>query len=71
MDAALQGNTEGDATEVAGITNVDGIYASKNIKMGDVVLTEDELPDCSLARFIHTCWCFRRNNMLICSDDYM
>jgi hypothetical protein len=30
------------------MTNVDGLYASKKVKVGDVVLTEDELPDCAL-----------------------
>jgi hypothetical protein len=31
-------------------SNVDGIYASKNVKRGCVVLTESQLPDCSLPR---------------------
>ncbi len=31
-------------------SNVDGIYASKNVRRGCVVLTESQLPDCSLPR---------------------
>jgi len=31
-------------------TNIEGIYASKKLKKGDIVLTEDELPDCELHR---------------------
>jgi hypothetical protein len=31
-------------------SNVDGIYASQNVKRGCVVLTESQLPDCSLPR---------------------
>jgi hypothetical protein len=31
-------------------SNVDGVYASKNVKRGCVVLTESQLPDCSLPR---------------------
>ena len=29
-------------------TNVDGLYASRNVVSGEVVLTEDEMPDCSV-----------------------
>jgi hypothetical protein len=32
------------------MTNVDGLYAAKAVSIGDVVLTEAELPDCSLPR---------------------
>lgn len=32
--------------------NVDGIYASQDVSAGDVVLTEDELPDCALPRSV-------------------
>ena len=31
-------------------TNIDGLYAAARFKTGDVVLTESELPDCSLPR---------------------
>ena len=33
-------------------SNVDGIYASKNVKRGCVVLTESQLPDCALPRSV-------------------
>jgi hypothetical protein len=32
--------------------NIDGSYASKDVKIGEIVLTEDELPDCSLPRYM-------------------
>ena len=32
------------------MTNVDGLYAAKSIRKGGIVLTEHELPDCSLPR---------------------
>lgn len=31
-------------------TNVDGVYAARAVRAGEVVLTEDELPDCALSR---------------------
>jgi hypothetical protein len=45
----LSGNIRhsGDTDETR-MTNVDGVYASRNVKRGDIVLTEDELPDCAL-----------------------
>ena len=39
-------NKDCDAT----MTNVDGFYASRDFCEGAVVLTESELPDCSLPR---------------------
>ena len=30
--------------------NVDGLYAARNVRKGQVVLRESELPDCSLPR---------------------
>ena len=41
------GEDDGDDGECA-MGNVDGVYASRSLKAGDVVLTEDELPDCAL-----------------------
>ena len=34
----------------AGYTNIDGLYASKRIRKGEVILTEADMPDCSLPR---------------------
>jgi hypothetical protein len=31
-------------------TNIDGLYASRRVKRGDVVLTQSELPDCAIPR---------------------
>ena len=31
-------------------TNVDGVYATRRVSCGGIVLTEDELPDCALPR---------------------
>ena len=42
------GETE-DADE-ADMTNVDGLYAQKRIQAGEVVLTENDMPDCELPR---------------------
>lgn len=39
---------EDDSAPVA--TNIDAIYASKNLKAGEVAVRESDLPDCSLAR---------------------
>ena len=30
------------------MTNVEGLYASKSVPKGEIVLTEEELPDCQL-----------------------
>ena len=32
--------------------NVDGVYASRSVSAGDIVLTEDELPEGSLPRYV-------------------
>lgn len=32
------------------MSNCDGIYATRNLKEGDVICTEEDLPDCSLPR---------------------
>lgn len=32
------------------MSNIEGIYASRNVRKGDIVLTEEELPNCSLPR---------------------
>ena len=37
-------------TNLNNMTNVDAVYASKSIKAGNVVLTEDDMPDCELPR---------------------
>lgn len=41
-----------NAIALAGVTydNVDGLYASRRVTAGEIVLTESELPDCSLPR---------------------
>ena len=39
-----------DNTELNNMTNVDAVYASKCIKAGDVVLTEEDMPNCELPR---------------------
>jgi hypothetical protein len=44
-DAADQIRKEEDA-----YTNVDSIYASRRVKRGEIVLTEQEMPDCALPR---------------------
>lgn len=31
-------------------SNMDGVYAARRVRKGSVVLTEAELPDCSLPR---------------------
>ena len=36
--------------DLTDMTNIDGLYAPKNITEGSVVLTEDQLPDCTLPR---------------------
>jgi hypothetical protein len=38
------------ATTANEFSNVDGVYASKNVRRGSVVLTESQLPDCALPR---------------------
>ncbi len=35
--------------------NVDGLYAARNVRKGQVVLRESELPDCSLPRTYAPC----------------
>jgi len=55
-------NSAIEADEATRMTNVDGIYASRNVRKGDIVLTEDELPDCALPGIssiirIFTCSC--------------
>jgi hypothetical protein len=48
---ALQGaGGAGEEGEGEGYTNVDGLYASRAVAAGEVVLTEDEMPDCALPR---------------------
>lgn len=37
-------------TELNNMTNVDAVYASKSIKAGDIVLTEEDIPNCELPR---------------------
>lgn len=45
----LPGNNRNNADiEETRMTNVDGVYASRNVRRGDIVLTEDELPNCAL-----------------------
>ena len=39
---------EAEDEEKVKMTNVDGVYATKNVKKGRVVLYESELPDCEL-----------------------
>jgi|EP00945_MAST-04E_sp_MAST-4E-sp1_P000927 hypothetical protein len=41
---------EEGADELTDMTNVDGLYAPHNIRAGNVVLTEDDMPDCELPR---------------------
>mmetsp|Transcript_29167 Transcript_29167/g.49236 ORF Transcript_29167/g.49236 Transcript_29167/m.49236 type:complete len:410 (+) Transcript_29167:60-1289(+) len=41
---------EKDEDEDEVYTNLEGLYASKDVAAGDVVLTEEEMPNCSLPR---------------------
>lgn len=45
--------------------NVEGLYASKDVRKGCVVLTENELPDCSLPRYLSSDNCAQY--LFICS----
>ncbi len=43
-------NAEIDAEESNEFTNIDGIYAKTNVKKGQIVFLESELPDAALPR---------------------
>jgi len=44
------GGREGGKQSTTMMSNCDGIYATRNLKEGDVICTEEDLPDCSLPR---------------------
>lgn len=51
-DFYLNSDISEDEIKLSSMTNVDGLYASKNFKKGDIVLSERDLPNCSLSRSI-------------------
>ena len=48
-------------------TNLEGLYASKNVQSGDIVLMEDEMPDCSVSDYkqIRTLYCMYNHGIYI------
>lgn len=49
-DFYLEGNTKekGDIQEPSSMTNVDGMYAPRDLEEGAIVFTEEDMPDCEL-----------------------
>jgi hypothetical protein len=43
-------NEEGDMHDEVEYKNVDGVYATRDVKRGEVILSETDLPDCALSR---------------------
>jgi len=56
-------NKRGEGEGESEFTNVDGVYAARFVKAGDIVLHESELPDCSLPR------CFSPNCEVVELED--